>query len=62
MNEEIMLRALVQKAQEMDDEYLANEKLVKMLIKKQVSFDNYDKINEFLNFIKDAKANAQKSK
>ncbi|MBZ7980628.1 hypothetical protein AVBRAN12642_08295 [Campylobacter sp. RM12642] len=62
MNEEIMLRALVQKAQEMDDEYLVNEKLVKMLIKKQVSFDNYDKINEFLNFIKDAKTNAQKSK
>lgn len=62
MNKEILINALIQKANEMNDDYLQNKSLVKMLIDKESSFDNYDVIKEFLEFLSTAKENAQKSK
>lgn len=62
MNKEILINALIQKANEMNDDYLQNKSLVKMLVDKESSFDNYDEIKEFLEFLSTAKEYAQKSK
>lgn len=62
MNEEILIRALIQKANEMNDDYLGNEKIVRMIMSKENNFENYEKINDFLQILAVAKENAQMSK
>ncbi|MBZ7986323.1 hypothetical protein AVANS14531_08220 [Campylobacter sp. Cr9] len=62
MNKEILINALIQKADEMNDDYLKNESLTRMLVNKESKFENYEEIKDFLEFLKQAKHNAQKSK
>lgn len=62
MNKEILINALIQKADEMNDDYLKNESLTRMLVNKESKFENYEEIKDFLEFLQQAKHNAQKSK
>ena len=61
MNEEILIRALIQKANDIGDDYLSNEKLVRMIVGKNSHFENYEQINDILEFLKTARDKAKMS-
>ncbi|MBZ7986850.1 hypothetical protein [Campylobacter canadensis] len=56
-----MIDEIMQKAREFDDEYFQNENFLRMILSKENSFENKEKIQDFLEFLANSKNKARKS-